>query len=300
MSQRETTTRHLLIIKKMRSAKHAAFDEIVDYLLRESEIQNYDFSISKRTFQRDIIDIGSIYGIYIKYNFSGKFYFIEDEFEPEISDRLFEAFDVYSALKVSEQNKQYIYLDKRQPKGTEHLYDLLHAIKNRLKISFSYQKYYREHPVDRNVNPLALKEFKYRWYLIARDSYDNFLKTYALDRITGLDISRNHFPKDTDFDMDKFRKHCFGITMPSNEKPQKVVLSFNQLQGKYIKSLPLHETQKILIDNDKELRISLRIYLTHDFKMEVLSLGENVKIIEPKRFAEEIKESYRAALKNLS
>jgi len=68
------------------------------------------------------------------------------------------------------------------------------------------------------------------------------------------------------------------------------------LQGKYIKSLPLHETQKILIDNDKELRISLEIYLTYDFKQEILSYGENVKVIEPKHFAEELKETYLAAL----
>jgi len=44
------------------------------------------------------------------------------------------------------------------------------------------------------------------------------------------------------------------------------------------------------------LRISLHIYLTHDFKMELLSYGETVKIIEPKRFVKEMKETYRAAI----
>jgi predicted DNA-binding transcriptional regulator YafY len=91
-------------------------------------------------------------------------------------------------------------------------------------------------------------------------------------------------------------KHCFGIIIPSNEKPQEIVLSFDSFQGKYIKSLPLHETQKILVDNADELRISLNIYPTHDFKMEILSLGENVKVLEQKRFAKEIKDSYRSAL----
>jgi predicted DNA-binding transcriptional regulator YafY len=73
-------------------------------------------------------------------------------------------------------------------------------------------------------------------------------------------------------------------------------LSFTPFQGKYIKSLPLHETQQILIDNEKELRISLHIYLMPDFKMEILSMGENVKVLEPKWFAEEIKGHYKAAL----
>ena len=296
MSQRETIARHHLIIKKLRTSKRADFDEISDYLKRESEIQSYNFNISLRTFQRDIADIGSIYGIYIKYNFSEKIYFIEEEFDAEINDRMFEAFDVYNALQVKEQNKQNIYLDKRQTLGTENLYGLLHAIKNRLQISFSYQKYYKDHPEQRTVCPFALKEFKHRWYLLAQDNYDNRVKIYALDRLSNLEISSVNFPKNRDFDMNKVQKHCFGIIMPRDEEPQKVVLSFNTLQGKYIKSLPLHETQKILIDNNKELRICLNIYLTHDFKMEILSLGENVKVLEPKGFIKEIKASYQAAL----
>ena len=296
MSQRESTTRHHLIIKKLRTTQRATFVEITDYLTLESEIQGSSFNTSKRTFQRDVTDIASIYGIYIKYNFSGKFYYIEDEFEPEVNDRLFEAFDVYNALKVKEQNKQYIYPEKRHAQGTEHLYGLLHAIKNHLQVSFIYQKYYRENSQQRTVYPLALKEFKYRWYLVAQDKYDERVKIYALDRMAELDISKVRFPAKKDFDLDNLLKHCFGIIVPHDEEPQKVVLSFEPFQGKYIKSLPLHETQKILIDSDNELRISLYIYLTHDFKMELLSYGETVKIVEPKRFAKEMREAYRAAL----
>ena len=296
MSQRETTTRHHLIINKLRRYKRVTYSEIADYLSQESEIQSYDFNISKRTFQRDLAEIGSIYGIYIKYDFSGRFYYIEEEFDAEFSDRFFEAFDVYHALKVNERNKKHIYLEKRQTQGTEQMYGLLHAIHNRLQITFSYQKFYADHPELRTVNPLAIKEFKYRWYLLARDTYDHRVKIYALDRMANLEISKVHFPEDTNFDIDNMLKHCFGIIIPDDEKPQKVVLSFEPFQGKYIKSLPLHETQKVLIDNDKELQISLNIYLTHDFKMEILSFGKEVKVMEPKWFAKEIQEDYRAAL----
>jgi predicted DNA-binding transcriptional regulator YafY len=296
MAQREVTTRHHLIMNKLRTAKRVTFEEIADYLSRESEIQDYDFNISQRTFQRDILDIGSIYGIYIKYDFSGKFYYIDEAFEPEFNDRFFESFDIYNALKVNEKVRKYIYLEKRHAKGTEHLYNLLHAIKNRLQISFSYQKYDKEQSEKRDVKPLALKEFKYRWYLVARDKYDDRVKTYALDRMADLEVSKLNFPEDADFDMDAIQKHCFGIIMPLDEKPQKVVLSFEPFQGKYIKSLPLHETQKILIDNEQELRISLNIYLTYDFKMELLSHGDSVKVVEPEWFAEEMRGSYRAAL----
>jgi predicted DNA-binding transcriptional regulator YafY len=296
MSKLESTKRHILIIKKLRQAKQVTFAEIADYLAKESELDGYyDFNVSKRTFQRDVEDIATLYGIYIKFNFSGKYYYIEEEFEPEVSDRMFEAFDVYHALNVKEQMSQFIYLEQRRPQGTEHLYGLLHAIKNRNRIQFEYQKYYKDHSENRTVEPLALKEFKYRWYLFARDTYDDHIKCYALDRLFNLQIMNVHF-ENVDADWHAKFKHCFGIMAPNSENPSEVILSFNSFQGKYIKSLPLHASQEIITDNDDELRIRLTVYLTHDFLMELLSYGDTVKVIAPQELAEELQEQYQSAL----
>jgi predicted DNA-binding transcriptional regulator YafY len=122
------------------------------------------------------------------------------------------------------------------------------------------------------------------------------VKRYALDRISNLEVLSTLFQQDTDFDMEKMYKHCFGVIYPGDVKPEKIVLSIEPFQGKYIKSLPLHETQEVLIDNDKELRVSLNIYPTYDFKQEILSMGENVKVLEPADFAEEMKNVFSNAL----
>jgi hypothetical protein len=52
--------RYSLIIKKLRK-RETTFKEISDYLAFESELQDYDFNVSKRTFQRDVKDIFSLY-----------------------------------------------------------------------------------------------------------------------------------------------------------------------------------------------------------------------------------------------
>ena len=64
MSKRETYMRYNLIIKKIRTAKHITFEDIAKHLERESNFQGYDFTISKRTFARDLEDIGAIYDIF--------------------------------------------------------------------------------------------------------------------------------------------------------------------------------------------------------------------------------------------
>jgi len=299
MSQQKETRRRL-IVQKLRNAKRATRKEIMDYLEFEfTEILGENFNMSNRTFERDLKAIERNSHIYIKCDKSTNRYFIEDEDEGvmEYNERFFGAMDIYNALKIDEQNRDYIFFDKRQAKGTEHLFGLLHAIKNRLQISIGYHRDFSEKVLPRKLEPLALKEFKYRWYLFARDVDDKRTKVYGLDRITDLEITKKKFPKNTEFDLAQTLKHRFGINFPKeNEKPQRVVLSFTAQQGKYIKSVPLHKTQAVLIDNNKELRVCLNIFPTYDFRMELLSYGETVKVIEPKRLTKEMKNVYQTAL----
>ncbi|HET8809043.1 MAG TPA: WYL domain-containing protein [Flavobacteriaceae bacterium] len=295
MSKREAIARYNLIIKKLRK-NPADFKEISNYLSLESELQEYDFNVSKRTFQRDLDDIRSLYNIDVQYDFFRKVYFIEFEEQPEMNERILEAFDVFNALNLSDRLSKHIHFENRKPQGTENLYGLLHAIKNRFQIKFTYHKFWEDELTKRNVVPLALKEFKNRWYVLAKDLKDEDLKTFALDRLTELEITKKKFPFPKNFDVNLHFEHCFGIIGSSGQKPQEIILSFDPFQGKYIKSLPLHHSQQILIDNEKELRIKLTLFITHDFYMELLSFGENVKVIQPKSLINSLVETAKKVL----
>jgi len=295
MSKRESIARYNLIIKKLR--KHpASFAEISDYLAFESELQEYNFNISKRTFQRDLEDIRSLYNIDIQFDFSRKVYFLDFDEQPDVNNRILEAFNTFNALNLSDRLSNYIHFEKRRPQGTEYLYGLLHSIKNKLRIKFTYQKFWEDELTIRNVEPYALKEFKSRWYLIANDLGDNKIKTFGLDRFIDLDITKKPFIPNPEVNINDLYKNCFGIISSNNDKPSYIKLSFNNFTGKYIKSFPLHETQKIIEDNKKELIISLELFLTEDFYSEILSFGDNVTILEPEQMISEFKNIYKCAL----
>lgn len=295
MSKRESLARHNLIINKLRK-RPATLVQIMDYLSIESEIQGYHFVTSSRTFLRDREDIRSLYNIDILYDFSKKVYYIDFEDESIINERILEAFDTFNALNLNERLSNYIHFEKRKPQGTEHLYGLLHAIKNGLQIKFTYQKYWEDKSVVRRVEPLALKEFKNRWYLLAKDTYDGRIKSYGLDRLSELEITKKKFESSISFDVNEHYKYCFGIISPNSTTPQEVVLTFTPVQGKYIKSLPLHQTQQIVIDNSKELRIGLKLFINQDFISELLSFGTNVKVLQPQSLISELKETLSKAL----
>jgi len=297
MSKRESIARYNLIIKKLRK-NPANFAEIADYLTFESELQGYNFNVSKRTFQRDLEDIRSLYNIDIQYDFSKRAYFIDFEEQPDVNERILEAFDTFNALNITDRLSNHIHFEKRKPQGTENLYGLLHAIKNQVQIEFTYQKYWEDKLTKRNAEPYALKEFRNRWYVLANDLKDRQIKSFALDRLTNLEITKRKFQLPNDFNVNEYYKYCFGIISPNADKPQEVILSFNAFQGKYIKSLPLHESQEILVDNEKELRIKLTIFITHDFFMELLSYGANVKVIKPDSLITELQHTCERVLKS--
>lgn len=303
MSKRGYISRYLLILKKLKSKPYSTYQDLqgyignqFDYLQMQDDTLNIGFS--KRTLQRDIREIRNIFGVDIEYSKASKGYFInQSEMENMNFQRMIEAFDMFNSLNLAQDLSPFIYLEKRRPQGTDNMYGLLHAIKNKLQIKFSYQKFWDDEMSQRKAEPYALKEFKNRWYLLAKDSKDDNTKSFALDRLTNLEITNRPFEFPATFNIEENYRFCFGIISPNGEEPLEIILSFDPFQGKYIKSLPLHHTQQVLIDNENELQIQLKLCVTHDLVMELLSFGENMKVLQPKSLAEDIKKAHCKAFR---
>jgi predicted DNA-binding transcriptional regulator YafY len=295
MSKRSFFLRYSVILKRLQKTP-ASLKHIVNTLEREFDLVDIPLNYSSRTFQRDLEDIRQIFQVDIQYDFRRKVYFIEHASQPKITERMMEAFDILNAFNVVDDLNTKVEFENRRAIGTEHFHGILHAIKNRFKLVFSYQKFEDESPSIRTVKPLLLKEFKGRWYLIGIDAKDNRVKSFGLDRISELSISDKRFENES-IVLQSLYKDSYGIINGSDLKVEEIELSFDPLQGKYIKTSPLHGTQRIIEDNSDELRVTLNLKITHDFVMEILSMGQNVKVIRPDILKAEIKASAHATLK---
>ena len=304
MSKRSYISRYHLIIKRLEQKPYSSFEDLNVYINRQMELyQDNDepltIDFSKRTFQRDIKELHDEYGFHIDYCKQRKGYFISHSANdsPHFV-KMMEAFELFNALNLSNKLSGIVQFENRNPQGTENLHGLLQAIKNHLVARFCYQAFYWEHENEISIEPYLLKQFKNRWYVIGKNTFDNHVKTYALDRMKAFEITNQYFDiKNGEATAERFH-HCFGITCPDGEQPQEVLLSFNPFQGNYIKSLPLHHTQKIMIDNEEELQIKLSLLITHDFVMELLSFGEKVMVLKPDFLVNQLRESYQNALKH--
>ena len=296
MSQKETFSRFNLIINKLRR-QPCSFKEILDELERQTYLRGFDLRISKRTFDRYRHDLLELYNIDIKWDSHRKVYFIDMEGQQGRNVRMLEAFDIFNTLKVSDSFSKFIHFEKGKTMGTENLYGLLTAIKNNLQVNFLYQKFWEDKVSLKLVDPYGVKEFRNRWYLVGKDSAINEIRIYGLDRLTELNITKTKFIYPADFTVESYFKNSFGIIVDNGQPVEEVVLLFTPDQGKYIKSLPLHHSQRILADNENEFRIMLQVAVTYDLEKEIMSYGPKVKVISPEGLKEKIKKRLEKARK---
>lgn len=287
--------RYLYIVDKLKSVP-CDFQELHQYVLNrlENDDMENSFEFSTRTFDRDKKDIFDLFGILIQYNRKDKVYFIEEDIEDPSVSRMVEAFSIHQALKEGNKITPSIYLESRKVSGTNLINGILYAIQNNFQISFTHIKFWEDEKTLRTVKPIAIKESQHRWYLIAQDNKDGNIKNFGFDRISGLIISDTKF-KSIAYNVEKAYKHAFGVETYAPE--QKVVLEFSWQQGNYIKSFPLHSSQKTITDNDEKLIVELLIHPTNDFIMELMRFGSEVKVIQPEVLRNNIKDRVTEMIK---
>ena len=297
--------RYLLIIRKIRSNQYVSLENLANYI--EEEISYYDdtetIGVSQRTIQRDIGDMRRYFDIGIEYSKVNKGYYISEDVQSNL-ERILEPFDLLGSLYADKRLLNFVFTEKRKANGTEHLFSLIHAIKNAFIAEFYYLKYDNTFSHVRKVEPYVLKEFKGRWYLLAMEidgkiEERGMIKTWGLDRIKNLNITHKRFNKNSHINIEEEFKNTFGIYSDKDKEVEEVILSFSATSGKYNESLPLHESQQTIIEDDKEFRIKLSVKLTYDFIMELLSQSDNMKVISPNHLKETLIDIHKKAIKTL-
>ena len=301
MSKRGYLSRYLLLLKKIKAKPFITYKELAACIQNQEgylQFRDEDLSIgfSKRTLQRDLKDIRNLWGINIEFSPAGKgYHIVAGDGETGNFSRMIEAYDLFSMLNKADELATFVHLEKRQSQGTGHLEPLLHAIRNSLQIQFSYGSFWSEDTYERTMEPYALKEFRHRWYVIGREVGKQEPRTFALDRLHALRVTDSKFVYPKDYRVEEAFEHSFGIYSSAGKAPAEIVLSFEPGQGKYIKTLPMHASQEVITDTEEELRIRLRLCIAPDFVMELLSFGDNVKVISPAGLAGEVRQAHQQA-----
>lgn len=290
--------RYILIINRLSGAKKfVPTDELIDYLNLQMEIRGYEIGISVRTLQRDFNDIAEMFEVNIK-NKRGYGYYIVDTLDNPTCDydQLLLNFDLLTSVSKDSDVSGYLLPEHHRPRGSENIPLLINAIKNRLEVQFEYVLVRQDDKIiSKRVKPYFLKESLGLWYLVAFDEKER-LKCYGLDRIHNLMETSNTFRRDNSIDASTLFKDSYGIWDDPAIPVEEIELSYSPLDGKFLKAMPLHHSQEIISDNEEEFRIRVRLRITNDFVMALLSRSSSLTVIKPLSLRERVRDVYQRAL----
>ena len=179
--------------------------------------------------------------------------------------------------------------------GSEFLSPLLEAIKRKLWVNFDYASFVSGELKPRKVLPLLLKQYRNRWYLISLDADKNDYITYALDRMEEVNVSKEEASRPLDFNSDNYFKHAIGITS-GNTEPEMIHLKTSVVAAKYLDSLPLHPSQKVIELKEDYFVFSLEVNVSEELIREILSYGGDISVIKPKSLKKEVQKRAKKLL----
>ena len=255
--------------------------------------------LNRKSFLRHKDAILNMFGIVIECDLEhGYKYFISN---PEvINDDTIEGW-MLSTLTVNTVLSDSISLRNRillenVPAGEEYLQTIILALKTNRRLTITYQRFGHE-SYETTLSPYALKLFRQRWYILAYTG--RHIATYALDRMLSVKISDETFEMPADFSPEGYYAEYYGISTDNTPMAHVVIRAYGNVPN-YLRTLPLHVSQKELEQTDEYAVFSYDIRPSIDFVLTLMSYSDGLEVLEPIELRQKICANLQASLKRYS
>lgn len=194
-------------------------------------------------------------------------------------------------LDLKGTSKEVISLESNiDLKGIEYLSAIYSAIVNEQVLQVVYKDFKSEKPFSITFHPYYLKQYNNRWFVFGLNGEMN-IPTWnlALDRIENLSHLRVNYRK-CEIDWHDYFYEIIGVTKIPGESSQRILLEFSASSAPYVKTKPLHPTQKLIEEDAEKCIVSIEVIPNYELESVILSFGENVHVIEPIELQKKISE----------
>ena len=194
---------------------------------------------------------------------------------------------------VKANKGDYIAFDQNeQLKGLEHLSTIIDATVNHQPLLIEYHSY-KGNEKTVTIHPYHVKEFNNRWFLfgLEQSTHGDRIANRALDRIMKLSLSDVSFIPNTTINFKTYFDDVVGVTVPDNTGIEHIVLKFEKNRFPYIVSKPIHQSQKIISEDQCVLQIDVRP--NNELTSRIFSFFPDVEVLEPAWYRNEIKEKIK-------
>jgi predicted DNA-binding transcriptional regulator YafY len=262
--------------------------EMINEKWAHSSVNDYkqDY-IPESTFHRWKNTIELLFDIQIKCNSNNEYYIEEaaDLRGANMRTRMLNLMSMNSLLKdCKELNRQILF--EPVPAGEQFLAPIIEALRDKHAIQMTYQGFDKTHPSTFVVEPYCLKMFKQRWYLLAYSPVKDKTLVYALDRMHEVELTKQKYELPNDFDAEFYFRNTYGVSF-AEEQPEEVKISISAGQANYLRTLPLHPSQKEEERNEEYSVFSYYVVPTFEFCQELYQYGSDVEVLAPEKLRQE-------------
>lgn len=297
----------------MRSTTYHNYIKLLNMLLNNGELTYEEITLlwdnpptddvypPIRTFHEYKKGIKEMFGIDIECNRKKNVYYVKN---PEVLEDnkpaqwLLDKYSIPKGFSAFNRLKDRVLLEEI-PLGQAFLGRIMEAMRQNVELKVDYLQYQREDLQTFHFQPYALKVYNHRWYLLGYLKEQKELRTIALDRIHTLDKLTTPFNLPDDFDAHKYFEDVIGIYVDKNLPVEKVRIRANSKQADYLRSTPLHNSQREGRSKHGEFaEFTYHLCVTPDLISQLMAMGENIEILEPKSLREEVVKKIRSTLQN--
>lgn len=286
--------RYIWIVDTLRRYNRITRTQL-DELWRKSPYSNGE-GLPRRTFFLYRRAIEENFNITIACDCMGRYYIENDESTASsaYTNWLLDSYAINSALKESGAPQGRVSVED-VPSAREFLPPSLDAITKSQKINFTYAGFNRSR-AEKNIifHPYFLKRYKQRWYMVGYREKSKDIRTYALDRVREMTILTEHFSLPEGATPDDIFGDIIGVTSSKGEV-KTVTLRTSTTQAKYLRALPLHDSQCEEVHDDYSI-FNYRLKINWELVHEILGFGAEVEVLAPEELRLMVKLELQKAL----
>ena len=142
-------------------------------------------------------------------------------------------------------------------KGKEYLGPLYRAVSE------------RKEPRTFVTNPVYLKQYNNRWFVVALLEKDGFVFVNAFDRIDYLVVLDTDIPKDITFDAEEYFDPIVGVSRPMDGEIEEIEIQLTPDSYPYVKTKPIHHSQK---NYDEECKVVIRVIRNRELEINLKTI----------------------------
>jgi len=167
------------------------------------------------------------------------------------------------------------------------------GIQEQRVVRIDYMGLHDDEPVERTIEPLGIFHRWRAWYAVAHCRLRGEERTFRIDRVSRVELTRDRFVAPRSFDLDTFLEDAWTV---ERGDVKRVRVQFQDRAARLVKELTWHPSQQVEEDPSGHVIVSFDSSGLGEIAEWVMGYGDEARVLEPRELKDMICEHSRRIL----